>query len=134
MNESSNPSTAFKVIHWVVIVLLLLMVAQPTFDNTRALISGQLVMGDVTIDVTITKMALHLIAMVVAWVGFILFFMRKKMGAYITIGGHLLGLVGVMTQTPEMLDVMPPAVIGVFFVILIVAVLTPVLVFKDQYT
>ena len=134
MNESSKPSTAFKVIHWVVIVLLLLMVAQPTFDNTRALISGQLVMGDVTIDVTITKMALHLIAMVVAWVGFILFFMRKKMGAYITIGGHLLGLVGVMTQTPEMLDVMPPAVIGVFFVILIVAVLTPVLVFKDQYT
>ena len=134
MNESRKSSTAFKVIHWVVIVLLLLMVAQPTFDNTRALISGQLVMGDVTIDVTITKMALHLIAMVVAWVGFILFFMRKKMGAYITIGGHLLGLVGVMTQTPEMLDVMPPAVIGVFFVILIVAVLTPVLVFKDQYT
>ena len=134
MTESAPPSTKFKIIHWIVVVLLLLMLAQPTFDNIRALISGSMVMGEVTIDMPISKLALHLVAMTVGWIGFVLFVMRKKIGAYLSIGAHLLGFAAVMTQTPEMLDVMPPAVIAVFFVVLFVAALGPVLAFKDQYS
>ena len=79
MTESETPPKSFKTIHWVALVLLFLMMAQPTFDNTRALMSGKMVMGDISIDVTPAKMTLHLIAMVVGWVGLVLFFKRKKM-------------------------------------------------------
>jgi hypothetical protein len=133
MTETAVPSKASTIVHWVAVVFLFLMVAQPTFDNTRALMTGALVMGDVQIDVTAGKMALHIIAMIVGWVGLGLFFQRKKLGAYLSIVSHVLGLTAVATQTPELFDAMPMAAVGVFFVILLVVTLGPILAFKDQY-
>jgi len=134
MSDSSSPSKAARILHWVAFVFLFLMIAQPTVDNIRALMSGALVMGELSIPVTPGKMALHLLAMGVGWVGLVLFFRKKKLGAYVSIGAHTLGLVATVTQTPEMFDVMPPAVVGVFFVVLVAITLGPVLAFKDQYT
>ena len=133
MTQSSAPSKTPTIVHWVVVVLLFLMIAQPTFDNLRALTSGAMVMGDVTIDVTFTQMALHVLAMVIGWVGFVLFVQRRKLGAYITIAAHTLGLIATATQTPEMFEVVPPAAIGVFFVILLAITLGPTQAFKDAY-
>ena len=81
MSDHAAVPKSAKVIHWVSVVMLFLMVAQPSFDNTRALLTGALVMGDIHIDVTIGKMALHLVAMVVGWIGLILFLRRKRVGA-----------------------------------------------------
>ena len=134
MSESKSSSTISIVVHWVAFVLLLLMMLQPTFDNVRSVVTGKMVMGEVSIDVTISQMALHLVAMTVGWVGLVLFFLRKKLGAYITVVAHLLGLVAVITQTPQMLEVMPPVVIGIFFVVMLLAALGPIFAFKDQYS
>ena len=134
MTESPTPPKSFKTIHWVALVLLFLMMAQPTFDNTRALMSGKMVMGDLSIDVTPAKMALHLVAMAVGWIGIVLFFKRKKIGAYVSIAAHIIGFVAVFTQTPEMLEMMPPAALGVFYVILFAITLGPIFKFKEQYT
>ena len=51
-----------------------------------------------------------------------------------SITSHVLGLIAVTTQTPEMLDAMPMAALGVFFVILLAVTLGPVLAFKSHYT
>ena len=134
MSESQSSSTMSTVVHWIAFVLLLLMMLQPTVDNIRSLMIGKMVMGEISIDVTITDMALHIVAMTVGWVGLVLFFLRKKLGAYITVVAHSLGLVAVMTQTPQMLEVMPPIFIGIFFVVMISAALGPSFAFKDQYT
>ena len=133
MTEPSSPSKSFNIVHRGALVLLFLMMAQPTVDNVRALISGSITMGDVTIEVTASKLALHILAMVVAWIGFWFFFKRQKKGAYVSIAAHLLGLVAAATQTPEMLDIMPPAAIAVFFVVLLAVALGPIMVFKDEY-
>ena len=133
MTESQTPPKSFTIIHWIALVLLFLMMAQPTFDNTRALMSGKMVMGDLSIDVTPAKMALHLVAMAVGWVGIVLFFKRKKLGAYASIAAHIIGFVAVLTQTPEMLEMMPPAALGVFYVILFAITLGPIFKFKEQY-
>ena len=134
MTESTSPSMSSKVVHWGALLLLFLMLAQPTFDNVRAVITGTIVMGEVTIEVTVAQMALHLVAMTVGWIGLVLYFLRKKLGAYISISGHFLGLIAVITQTPEMLDAMPPAFIGVFFVVMLIVALGPIFAFKDQYS
>jgi len=134
MTESNTPSKSFKVVHGLALVLLFLMIAQPTFDNVRALFTGTLGSGDTSIDVTLSQMILHVLAMVTGWAGLWWFFKRKKRGAYVSIAAHILGLVAVGTQTPEMLEVIPPAALAVFFVILFAVALGPVLVFKEEYS
>ena len=134
MGDTDTASNASKIVHWIALVLLFLMMAQPTIDNTRALITGSLVMGDISIDVTVGKMALHIVAMVVGWVGLVLFFQRKKMGAYLSIASHVTGLVAVKTQTPELLDGMPMALLGVFYVVLLLVTIGPTQAFKSQYS
>lgn len=132
--ETETVSSSSKIVHWIAVVLLFLMIAQPSFDNIRALSTGALVMGDIQVDVTAGKMALHIIAMLVGWAGLVLFFRRKKMGAYLSIASHMLGLVAVATQTPELFDAMPMAAFGVFFVVLFLVTLGPIQAFKSQYT
>lgn len=134
MTESHTPSKSFNIVHWVALVLLFLMMAQPTFDNIRALLTGVLVIGETSVEVTFSKMVLHVLAMVMDWLGLWWFFKRRKRGAYMSIAAHLLGMVGVMTQTPEMLEMFPPAAIAAFFVILFGVALGPIRVFKDEYS
>ena len=134
MGQSSTPSKNQHIVHWVAVVLLFLMMAQPTFDNVRALMNGAFVMGETTIEVTFAEMALHIVAMVVGWLGLFWFLKRKKRGAYASIAAHLLGFTAVLTQTPEMLDLMPKAMIAVFFVVLFAATLGPLFAFKDAYS
>ena len=133
MSESQTPPKSFKVFHWVAVVFLFLMMAQPTFDNIRALLTGTLGMGDMAIEVTFSQMALHLVATVVGWVGFLWFVQRKKRGAYTSIVAHLLGFTAVITQTPKMLEMMPAAMLVVFFVVLFAMTLGPIFKFKEQY-
>ena len=130
----SGTNSKSKIVHWVAFVLLFLMMAQPTFDNIRAMTTGVMVAGDVTVEVTFSKMVLHIVAMIVGWVGLWWFFNRQKRGAYASIVAHLLGLTAVLTQTPELLGIMPPAAIAVFFVVMFTVALGPVLAFKDQYS
>jgi len=134
MSESTTPSKSSTILHWVALVLLFLMMAEPTFGNINALFSGAFEMGDTRIEVGFTDMILHIVAMVVGWVGLWWFYKRQKRGAYLSIVAHLLGFTAAFTQTPEMLEVMPPAFIGVFFVILFVATLGPIFAFKGQYS
>ena len=134
MSQEPVPEKSSKVVHWISVVLLFLMMAQPTVDNIRALMNGAFVMGEITIEVTLAQMALHIIAMVVGWIGLVWFFQRKKRGAYVSIAAHLLGLTAALVQTPQMLDVMPPIAIAVFFVVLFAATLGPVLAYKDEYS
>ena len=82
MTEPQTASKSFNIIHKISIGLLFLMMAQPTFDNIKALASGSMVMGDISVDVTFSKMILHLIAMIVGWIGLWWFIQRKKLGAY----------------------------------------------------
>lgn len=134
MTESNTSSKSFKVVHGLAVVLLFLMLAQPTLDNVRALFTGTLGSGDMSIEVTLSQMVLHVLAMVTGWVGFWWFVKRKKRGAYVSIAAHLLGLVAVWTQTPQMLEMIPPAALAVFFVILFAVALGPILVFKEKYS
>ena len=134
MSESQTPTKGFKIFHWVAVVFLFLIMAQPTFDNVTGLMTGTLGSGDVTVEVTLSQMALHVVAMIVGWVGFFWFVKRQKRGAYVSIVAHVLGLTAVLTQTPELLKMMPMAALVVFFVLLLVFALGPVLLFKEQYT
>lgn len=134
MTEPSSPPKSFPIVHRVALVLLFLMMLQPTVDNITALVTGTLVMGETTIEVGLSKMALHIVAMVIGWLGLWWFFKRQKRGAYLSIAAHFLGLTAVFTQTPEMLEIMPPAMIGVFFIVMLAVALGPILAFKDQYT
>ncbi len=133
MTESPVPSKSSKIVHWIALVLLFLMMAQPTFDNIRAMMNGAYVMGDITVEVTLAQMSLHIIAMLVGWVGLVWFFQRKKRGAYTSIIAHALGFVAASTQTPQMLEAMPPAAIAVFFVILFAITLGPIFAYKEEY-
>ena len=132
MSESKSNSS--KIIHWVAVVLLFLMIVQPTVDNTKALLTGSLVMGELSIEVTFSKMALHIFAMLIGWVGFVLFFKRRKLGAYVSIVAHSLGLTAVLTQTPELLEAVPPAALAVFFVLLFIITLVPTRVYASEYS
>ena len=134
MTESSTPSKSFKIVHWGAIVFLFLMLAQPTFSNISALFTGELAMGDLTIEVTLSQMALHILAMIIGWVGFLWFVKRQKRGAYLSIAAHLLGFVAVLTQTPDMLDAMPQAALVGFFVLLFAIALGPIFAFKSEYS
>lgn len=134
MTESNAPPKSFKIVHGVALAFLFLMMAQPTFGNLRSLFTGSIVMGDLHIEVTLSKLALHLLATVVGWVGFWWFLKRRKRGAYVSIAAHLLGLVATITQTPEMMKAFPPAMLAVFFVVLFAVALGPIVVFKDQYS
>ena len=134
MSESQTPTKGGKIFHWVAVVFLFLIMAQPSFDNVNALLTGTMGSGDVTVEVTLSQMALHVVAMIVGWVGFFWFVRRKKRGAYVSIAAHLLGFTAVLTQTPELLKMMPAAALVVFFVLLFVFALGPVLLCKEQYT
>ena len=134
MTETNTPSKKPQIVHWICFTLLFLMMAQPTYDNITGLVTGSIKMGDVTLDVTFSKMILHIIAMTVGWVGLWLFFKRRKIGAYVSIAAHLLGFTAALTQTPEMLKVMPAAAIAVFFVVLFAVTLGPVFAFKESYS
>ena len=70
MTEPNTPSKSFKIVHGIALVLLFLMMAQPTFDNVRALFTGVLGSGEMSIEVTFSQMFLHIIATVVGWLGF----------------------------------------------------------------
>ena len=133
MTETHAPSKSSNIVHWVACVILFLMLAQPTVDNIRSMLTGVLVIGETNVEVTFSKMVLHVVAMVVGWFGLWWFFKRRKRGAYMSIAAHFLGLVGVLTQTPEMLESFPPAAIAVFFVILLSVALGPIKMFKDEY-
>ena len=74
MTESHPPSKHFKIVHWVASVFLLLMMAQPTVDNIRSMLTGVLVIGETNVEVTFSKMVLHVVAMVVGWFGLWWFF------------------------------------------------------------
>ena len=50
-------------------LLLFLMMAQPTFDNIRALLTGVLGAGEMRLEVTLSQMVLHVLAMVMGWLG-----------------------------------------------------------------
>ena len=134
MAESSTPTKSFKIVHTIALILLFLMLAQPTFDNTRALFTGVLGSGEMSMEVTFSQMILHVVAMLIGWLGLWWFFNRQKRGAYVSIAAHLLGMVAVVTQTPKMLDTVPPAALAVFFVVLIAVALAPIQVFKGEYT
>ena len=134
MTEPQTTSNSFSTIHKISIGLLFLMMAQPTFDNIKALATGSMVMGDVTIEVTLSKMVLHLVAMIVGWIGLWWFIQRKKLGAYTSISAHAIGFTAVMTQTPEMLKTLPPAAIAVFFIVLFIVALGPVFKFKEEFS
>ena len=134
MSESETLSKSSNIVHKIALVLLFLMIAQPTFDNINALLTGSLVMGELKIDVTVSKMALHILAMVVGWIGFWWFIQRQKRGAYVSIAAHSLGLIATATQTPEMFQVVPPVAIAVFFVILLIVALGPIQLYEDQYS
>ena len=108
--------------------------AQPTGVNVTALMTGTLGSGDISVEVTLSQMALHVVATFVGWVGFFWFVKRQKRGAYTSIVAHFLGLTAVLTQTPDLLKMMPAAALVVFFVLLLVFALGPVLLFKEQYT
>lgn len=133
MTEPNTPSKSSKIVHWIALVLLFLMMAQPTVDNIRAMMNGAYVMGDITVEVTLAQMSLHIIAMLVGWVGLVWFFQKKKRGAYTSIIAHALGFVAASTQTPQMLEAMPPAAIAVFFVILFAITLGPIFAYKEEY-
>ena len=90
--------------------------------------------NEVSIEVTFGDMVLHLLATVVGWVGLWWFYKRQKRGAYTSIAAHLLGFTAVMTQTPEMMKIMPPAAIAVFFALMFAVTLGPIFKFKDQYS
>jgi uncharacterized membrane protein (UPF0182 family) len=134
MTEPSAQPKSFKIVHSIALVLLLVLMAQPTFDNVRALFTGVLGSGEMSIEVAPSQMILHVVAMAVGWVGLWWFFKRKKRGAYLSITAHILGLVAVLTQTPKMMEAIPPAALAVFFVILIAIAMGPILMFKDEYT
>lgn len=134
MTNPNTPPKSFKIVHTVALVLLCLMMAQPTFDNVRALLTGSLGSGEMSIEVTFSQMILHVLAMVIGWLGIWWFFKRQKRGAYVSIAAHILGLVAVMTQTPEMLEAIPPAALAGFFVVMLAVALGPILAFKDQYS
>ena len=134
MSESQTRPTSFKIFHWIAVVFLFLIMAQPTFDNVRALLTGTLGSGEMSFEVTLSQMALHVVAMLVGWVGFVWFLKRQKRGAYTSIVAHLLGFTAVFTQTPELLEMMPAAALVVFFVLLFVFSLGPIFMFKEQYT
>ena len=134
MTDSSSASKSFKIIHWIVVSLLFIMMAQPTYDNINALLTGSIVMGEVSIKVSVSKMSLHILATLVGWVGLWWFIKRQKKGAFVSIAAHFLGLVATLTQTPEMLKVIPPVAIAIFFVVLLIITLGPVWSFKDQYS
>ena len=134
MSETPAAPKSFKLVHGVALFLLFLMMAQPTFDNINALITGTMGMGEVSIEVTFGDMVLHLLATVVGWVGLWWFYKRQKRGAYTSIAAHLLGFTAVMTQTPEMMKIMPPAAIAVFFALMFAVTLGPIFKFKDQYS
>ncbi len=91
MSGSQTPPTPFKIVHLIAVVFLFLVMAQPTFDNVRALLTGTLGSGGMSIEVTVSQMALHVVAMLVGWVGFVWFLQRKKPGAYASMVAHLLG-------------------------------------------
>ena len=132
MNESKSKSS--KVVHWTVVVLLFLMIIQPTVDNTKALLTGSLVMGELSIEVTFSKMVLHIFAMLIGWVGFWLFLQRRRLGAYVSIVAHSLGLTAAITQTPELLEAIPTAALAVFFVVLFAITLVPIRVYASEYS
>ena len=129
----NNVNPRSKTVHRISVVFLFLMMAQPTFDNVRALFTGTMGTGDITVEVNLSKMSLHIVAMIVGWVGWWWFYNRQKRGAYTSIAAHCLGFIAVLTQTPEMLDIMPPAAIAVFFFVMFTAALGPILAFKEEY-
>ena len=134
MAEPRSTPNAFLAVHRTAVVLLFLMIAQPTFENTRALVTGTLIMGDVSQDVSASNMVPHVIAMALGWLGLWWFVQRKRRGAYASIMAHVLGFTAVVTQTPEMLQTMPMPAIGVFFIVLLGAAVAPIRLFRDQYS
>ena len=134
MTESATPPKSFKAVHGIALVLLFLMMAQPTFDNIRALSTGVLGSGEMSVEVTFSQMILHIVAMVVGWLGLWWFFKRQKRGAYLSVAAHVLGMTAVVTQTPQLLEMFPPAALAGFFVILFAITLGPIRMFKDQYS
>lgn len=134
MTDIATPPKSFKAVHSLALALLFLMMAQPTFDNVRALSTGVLGSGDMAVEVTFSQMILHIVAMVVGWLGLWWFFQRKKRGAYLSIAAHLIGMLAVATQTPKLLEMFPPAALAVFFVVLFAITLGPIRVFKEQYS
>ena len=134
MSDSSPKSKLPTVVHWVAVVFLFLMMAQPTVDNVRAVVTGSFVMGDMSVDVTFANMIFHIIGTIMGWVGLVWFYKRQRRGAYLTIAAHVVGLGAALIQLPDMLfAVMPPVAIAVFFVILFVAALGPIFAFKEEY-
>ena len=134
MTETSTPPKSFNIVHRIALVLLFLMMAQPTFDNIRALSTGVLGAGEMGVEVTISQMIPHIVAMIVGWLGLWWFFKRQKRGAYLSIAAHFIGMIAVATQTPQLLEMFPPAALAVFFVILFAITLGPIRKFKEQYS
>ena len=134
MTETSTPPKSFNTVHRIALVLLFLMMAQPTFDNIRALSTGVLGAGEMGVEVTISQMIPHIVAMIVGWLGLWWFFKRQKRGAYLSIAAHFIGMIAVATQTPQLLEMFPPAALAVFFAILFAITLGPIRKFKEQYS
>ena len=134
MTETPTPPKSFNTVHRIALVLLFLMMAQPTFDKIRALSTGVLGAGEMGVEVTISQMIPHIVAMIVGWLGLWWFFKRQKRGAYLSIAAHFIGMIAVATQTPQLLEMFPPAALAVFFVILFAITLGPIRKFKEQYS
>ena len=134
MSDVDQKSNAPTIVHWIAVVLLFLMIAQPTADHVCALATGVFVMGDMSVDVTLTNVIFHIIGTIMGWVGFVWFYKRQKRGAYLTIAAHLVGLGAALIQLPEMrFSVMPPVAIAIFFVILALVVLGPIFAFRQEF-
>ena len=134
MADPPPTPNAFTAVHRTAVVLLFLLIAQPTFENMRALVTGTLTMGDVSADVSASNMVAHVLAMVLGWIGLWWFAQRKRRGAYASIFAHVLGFTAVVTQTPEMLNAMPIPAIGLVFGLLFTATLAPLRLFRDHYS
>ena len=130
---SANPHPKSKNVHRASVIILFFMMAQPTFDNMRALATGTMELGSNSIDVTFSQMLLHIVAMAVGWVGWWWFYNRQKRGAYTSVLAHCIGFAAVLTQTPEMLVMMPPSAIVMFFAVLLTIAAGPIYRFKEEY-
>ena len=134
MSEDTQPSKGFKFAHGAALTLLFLLMLQPSIDNIRSFVSGTWQMGDGSLEVTFANAIGHVIAMALGWVAWGLYFKRRKIGAYLTVVAHGLGFVAAFVGMPDLLfAMMPPAMIGVFFAVMIVIALGPIFAFKDQY-
>lgn len=132
---NTTPSKASKIFYWIAVVILFLTMVQPTVDNIKAGLSGQFVMGTLSMEASLTDMLPHYVGAIMGWLGWWWFFKRQKKGAYLSVAAHFIGLGGVYAMVGDKLfEFMPAPVLGVFFLVVSAVALGPTIAFKQDYT